>query len=152
MKTENSNEQSVSQIKVVIEKRLQSISSKNIEDAVSNYSENVLLFDVVGPLSRTGSDTAKQRFKECVTNMESPVGYDVQDVHIKVANNVAFCYSLNHISATKIDGVKLDMWWRETLCFEKIDNSWLIVHVHSSVPMDPESGKSSVTLKPDNKD
>lgn len=149
MKSENINEQNISEIKVVIEKRAQAVRIKNIEDAVSNYAENVLLHDVVGPLSRTGSETAKQRLKEWVSIFENPVGYDMQDINIKAIDNLAFCSSLNHVLATKKDGAKLDMWWRETLCFEKKDNNWFIVQVHSSVPMNPETGKASVTLKPE---
>ncbi len=151
MNAEKINEKNISQIQGVIEKRAQATRTKDIENALSNYAENVLLFDVVGPLQKTGAQVAKQRLEEWVSTMESPVGFEVSHINIKASDTIAFCSSLNHVLSTKIDGSKLDMWWRETLCFEKKNDNWVIVQVHSSVPMDPESGKASVTLKPGDK-
>jgi SnoaL-like domain len=61
---------------------------------------------------------------------------------------VAFSHSLRHVSAAKPDGGKLDVWWRTTICFRKIDGKWMITHLYSSVPFDPETGKASFDLKP----
>jgi PhnB protein len=35
--------------------------------------------------------------------------------------------------ATTIGGEKVDLWFRETLGFRKIDGRWTITHEHSSV-------------------
>jgi ketosteroid isomerase-like protein len=61
---------------------------------------------------------------------------------------VAFSLSLNRVNATKTDGKRLDMWWRATVCYRKIDGKWMVTHEHSSVPFDEESGKASLDLKP----
>jgi ketosteroid isomerase-like protein len=37
------------------------------------------------------------------------------------SNDAAFSYGLNHAVGTKIDGGELDMWWRATICYRKID-------------------------------
>ncbi len=151
MKPSTDQSSDFSKIETILKHRIEAIKSQDIENAVSNYAENVLLFDVVGPLQKTGAQVAKQRLEEWLSAMESPVGYEVSHINIKASDTIAFCSSLNHVLSTKIDGSKLDMWWRETLCFEKKNDNWVIVQVHSSVPMDPESGKASVTLKPDDK-
>jgi ketosteroid isomerase-like protein len=61
---------------------------------------------------------------------------------------VAFCHSLNGINATKTDGGKVDMWVRATGGLRKVDGTWKVTHLHSSVPFDVESGKASLDLKP----
>ena len=61
--------------------------------------------------------------------------YEMSDLKITAANNLAFCFSLNHIVANKTNGGKLDMWWRETVCYRRLNGMWLITHVHSSVPL-----------------
>jgi hypothetical protein len=54
---------------------------------------------------------------------------------------VAFGASLNRVNGTKTDGTKVDMWWRSTVGYRKIDGRWLITHRHDSVPFDMETGE-----------
>jgi ketosteroid isomerase-like protein len=44
-----------------------------------------------------------------------------------------FARCLNRMMATTIGGEKVDLWFRETLGFRKIDGRWTITHEHSSV-------------------
>ena len=65
-----------------------------------------------------------------------------------MGDDVAFSHSLNHVSATTKDGQRLDMYWRATVCFRKLDGSWTVTHTHSSVPFDMETGQASLDLEP----
>jgi ketosteroid isomerase-like protein len=47
-----------------------------------------------------------------------------------------------------LNGHKTDYWERLTCCFQKINNTWLIVHEHVSLPADLKEGKAVMTLKP----
>lgn len=82
------------------------------------------------------------------SSFQGPIGYEMRDLSITTGDGVAFCHSLNRVSATRTDGKKLDMWWRATVCYCKIDGKWMITYEHSSVPFDVESGKASLDLKP----
>lgn len=46
---------------------------------------------------------------------QGSIGYEMRDLSITASDDVAFCNKLNLVSATKADGGKLDMWWRDTL-------------------------------------
>ena len=72
----------------------------------------------------------------------------MRDLSFATGDGVAFSHSLNRVSATRTHGKKLDMWWRSTVCYRKIDGRWLVTHEHNSVPFDVESGKASLDLKP----
>jgi ketosteroid isomerase-like protein len=61
---------------------------------------------------------------------------------------VAFGHSLKRVSATTTDGQKLDMWWRATICYRRIDGAWMVTHEHASVPFDVASGRASLDLEP----
>jgi ketosteroid isomerase-like protein len=65
-----------------------------------------------------------------------------------VGDGVAFSHSLNHVSGTLADGRQRNMWWRETACYEKLDGTWMVTHVHDSVPFNSDTGKPSLELKP----
>jgi len=89
-----------------------------------------------------------QRAEAWFSTFRGPIGFDLLDLRIVVGAEVAFAHSLNHVHGTVADGRELDMWWRETLCFEKLGGRWMITHAHDSVPFDAETGKASLGLKP----
>ena len=70
------------------------------------------------------------------------------ELNVSGGDDVAFCHCLNHVDATRMQGGKLDMFWRATLCCRKIDGKWMITHEHNSVPFDMETGRASISLKP----
>jgi ketosteroid isomerase-like protein len=50
--------------------------------------------------------------------------------------------------ATTTNGSKVELWFRQTLGFRKIDGQWRITHEHSSVPFYMDgSYKAAVDLK-----
>jgi ketosteroid isomerase-like protein len=74
--------------------------------------------------------------------------YVMRDLTITAGDEVAFSRSLNHLTGTRTDGEKTDVWVRATVCFRKIDGQWKVTHEHISVPYDMETFKASVHLKP----
>lgn len=136
------------QIRRLIEDKIQAVRAKDIDGATSNYAPDVLSFDVVNGLQYVGSDAIRKRLEEWFSSFQGPIGFEIRDLSITSGDKVAFSHSLNHVSATTIGGVKLDMWWRETACYRRLDGKWVITHQHSSVPFDVKSGKASLDLKP----
>jgi ketosteroid isomerase-like protein len=112
------------------------------------YAEDVLLFDVVDPLQYTGAKEVRQRMEGWFSTFSGNIGYEVSGLKISAGEDIAVCHRLNHVSAETLSGGKLDMWWRDTVCFNKINGRWLITHKHSSVPFNTDTGKASTGLKP----
>ena len=135
-------------IRGLIEDKIKAVRAKDIDGATSNYAPDVLSFDVVNPLQNIGLDAIRKRLKEWLSSFQGSIDFDIRDLSITAGDGVAFCHSLNHVSATKMDGGELDMWWRETACYRKIDDRWIITHQHSSVPFDMKTGKAALDLKP----
>lgn len=136
------------QIHRLIEDKIKAVRAKDVDAATSHYALDVLSFDVINPLRYIGSDAIKKRLGDWFSSFQGSIGFEISDLSITVGGDVAFSHSLNHVSATKADGVKLDMWWRETACYCKLEGRWTITHQHTSVPFDVESGKASLDLKP----
>jgi ketosteroid isomerase-like protein len=107
-----------------------------------------LSFDVVNPLQHRGSDASKKRAKEWFSSFEGLIDYEIRDLTITAGDDIAFSHGLSHVSATRTDGGQLNMWWRTTVCFRKIDGKWMVTHEHNSVPFDAATGKASLDLKP----
>ncbi|MDQ3779565.1 MAG: nuclear transport factor 2 family protein [Chloroflexota bacterium] len=115
---------------------------------MANVAPDVVSFDIVNPLRYRGADAGRDRLEEWFASFQGPIDYELRDLSIAAGDDVAFCYSLNRVSGTKLDGEKIVMWWRATVCYRKIRGRWLVTHEHSSVPFDVESGKASLDLTP----
>ena len=135
-------------IRGLIENRAKAVRAKDIDGATSHIAPDILSFDVVNPLQSIGSDALRKRAQEWFSSFEGPIGYELRDLSITVGDDVAFSHSLNRVNAMRTDGKKLDMWWRATVCYRKIDGNWMVTHEHNSVPLDVGSGKASLDLKP----
>jgi ketosteroid isomerase-like protein len=136
------------EIRTLIENRVQAVREKNVDKAMQFFTANVLSFDVVGPLRFSGAATIRQRVEEWFGSFEGPIGFDVDELNISASGDVAYSHSLNHVNAAKTDGKTLDMWWRSTVGYRKLNGGWVILHEHNSVPFDVASGKVSLDLKP----
>ena len=136
------------QIRGLIENKIKAVRAKDVDGATSGYAPDVLSFDVVNPLRYIGADAIRKRLEGWFSSFQGSIGFEISDLSITVGDAIAFSHCLSHVSATKAGGGKLDMWWRETACYRRIEGKWLITHQHSSVPFDVESGKASLDLKP----
>lgn len=137
-----------SRIRALIRDRANAIRSRDADRSVAAYATDLLLFDVINPLQYCGRDTVRQRAAEWLASFQGPLGYEMRDLTIDAGDDVAFSHSLNRVTATKSDGDRLDMWWRATVCYRKINGEWKVTHEHNSVPIDVNSGKPALDLKP----
>lgn len=148
MTTANSKAIDEAEIRKLMDENAKAVRTKDINTSVSNYSPDIVSFDVVNPLQKFGLAACRKRAEGWFSSFEGPIGYEIRDLSITTGDDVAFCHSLNHVNGTKTDGGEIDMWWRATVCYRKIDGRWIVVHEHNSVPFDVESGKASLDLKP----
>lgn len=142
------NKVSEAEISALIEDNLKAVRAKDLDRATAHYAPDVFLFDVINPLHYTGSEALRKRLEQWFSSFHGPIGYEMRDRNITAGEDVAFCHSLNQVKGTKTDGQEIEMWWRATVCYRKIDGKWRVTHGHSSVPFDGESGKASLDLKP----
>jgi ketosteroid isomerase-like protein len=124
------------------------VRAKDINALVSHYAGHVLSYDVVNPLQSTGPEAIGKRLQEWFSSFQGPIGFEFRDLDIAASTDLAFCHGLSHVNGTKIDGAKLNMWYRTTACYCKIDGKWMITHEHDSVPFNTENGKASLDLEP----
>jgi len=148
MTTENFDTTEEAEIRALVNDRLVAIRLKNVNQLMYGYAPGILSFDVVGPLQYSGPEAIKARMEEWFSTFKGNIGLELSDLSIAAGKDVAFQCGLSHVSGTKIDGGELDMWWRETIGYQKIDGNWIITHQHSSVPFDVKSGKASLDLQP----
>jgi ketosteroid isomerase-like protein len=139
---------SEAEIRELLEARAAAVRAKDVAGVIEHLAPEVLAYDVVGPLRYLGSGQLRQRAQQWFSSFRGPLGYEIRDLCISAGEDMAFSHSLNRVVGTLADGTRLDMWWRSTAGFRKIDGRWRITHEHNSVPLDPKTGKASLDLQP----
>lgn len=136
------------QIRALIAEQAEAIRAKDVTGSVSAYASDVLLFDVVNPLRSVGAGALRRRLAQWFASFAGPIGYELRDLAIAADAEVAFSHGLHQVRGTTTDGHELDMWWRATVCWRRVDGDWKISHQHASVPFDVGSGQASLDLAP----
>jgi uncharacterized protein (TIGR02246 family) len=148
MPSESSNVTNEAQIRALIEAQVTAVHAKDIDGLMTDHAPDLLSFNVVDPLRYIGLDAVKQRAEAWFSSFQGSIGYEMRDLSVTAGDDVAFCHYLYRVSGTQTGGANVDMWVRATVCCRKIDGTWSVVHEHTSVPFDPDSGKASLDLKP----
>jgi ketosteroid isomerase-like protein len=79
---------------------------------------------------------------------DGPIQIDARDVSLTVEGDLAFVSALNRMRGRQ-GGEDRDLWYRTTMCIQKISGQWQIVCDHSSVPFYMDgSYRAAVDLKP----
>jgi uncharacterized protein (TIGR02246 family) len=135
-------------IQGLLDNAIKSLRDRNIEDLMSLYAQEVVAFDIAPPLRYVGAEAFRKLWEEVFSVYQGPIHYEIHVLDITVGDDVAFAYSLNRMSGTLNTGQKTDYWLRWTACFRKINGKWLIVHHQNSVPVDLQTGRAMLSLKP----
>jgi uncharacterized protein (TIGR02246 family) len=137
------------QIREVIESWAKAIRGKDMEGAIACLAPEVLTFDLAPPLQHEGLSAIRRGLEEWFPTWKGPIGLEVHGLRVTAGGHVAYCTSLQHMSGTKTNGEKPDLWYRSTLCLQKIDGSWRIAHEHASTPFYMDgSNRAALDLKP----
>ena len=148
MTVEDDKQNDEAVIQRLLDDGIRSLRDKNIEGVMSPYAPEVVTFDIVPPLCYIGADALRKLWEEVFLVSQGPIDYELHYLSITVGHDVAFSHSLNRISGTMNTGQKTDLWLRWTACLRKINGKWLIVHHQNSVPVDVETGRAVLDLKP----
>jgi ketosteroid isomerase-like protein len=145
---ETGEETTEAEIRGVVEAWARAIRSKDADGVVSRLTNDPVRFDLAPPLQ--AGESIKDELGEWFAGFRGDIGYEYRDLRITAATDVAYAHCFVRISGTKVDGELVDVWVRETLCFRKGHDRWLISHVHESVPFYMDGSlKAAVDLKPD---
>lgn len=122
--------------------------AKDVKLMMSLFSSEIVSFDIIPPLQYAGSDAYTKVWEETFALFQDPIDIEIQGLKITSDNDLAFSYCFLRMNATTKSGHKINYWERLTCCFKKIDDNWLIVHEHVSLPADLKNGKAVMNLKP----
>ncbi|MFC0431459.1 nuclear transport factor 2 family protein [Kutzneria buriramensis] len=119
----------------IIKDRVRAVTEKDAQALAAPHAEDVVLFDVLGPLHAKGNDAEDERVRSWLGGYDGPIDYEITDLRVVSGDDVAFAHYLVHLAGTLHSGGIVDMWTRATVCFERRDGDWVITHEHNSAPL-----------------
>jgi len=112
------------------------------------YGPDVVAFDAIQTLRFVGREAYAGHWQYCMTLCPGPMIFELHDITIHVAGELAFCHYLSRCGSGDDKGEEQAGWMRATICLRQIDGHWKVLHEHFSAPFDVESGKALLALQP----
>jgi ketosteroid isomerase-like protein len=137
-----------SEISALLDRRSDTIRTKDIDRLLSFYSPDVVYFDLVPPLQYVGSDALRGRFQHWFDSYHGSIGQDIHDLTISAGEPVAIASMLIRSGGTLKNGNQVEFWVRATSVLRQSNDGWLIAHEHISLPVDVATGRAVTDLKP----
>jgi ketosteroid isomerase-like protein len=138
------------EIRAFLDARLAGLAAKDAEAVVRGYAGDAVLFDLPPPLVQPLAELHDPaRLQVWFDSWDGPIAVEQADVAVRTAGDLAVAFGLLHLWGKRTDGSEGDFWFRSTLCLERRDGGWSIVHEHNSFPMLMDgSGKAATEQLP----
>jgi len=143
--------QDEAQIRQLVTEKEALMRAKDADGLVSQYAPEIVQFDLAPPLQHSGPAVLDPSgVRAWFSTFDGPLDYEVRDLAVTAGENVAFCTSLERLTATPQGSAEsFTLWVRSTVGLRKIDGTWRITHEHSSTPFYMDgSFQAAVDLQP----
>lgn len=133
------------EIEVLMTEWSEALQQKDAELMAHYYSEDAKVFDIG---SQTESREAyKNLWINCFPYFNDNLHIERQQITIHAADGVGFLYGYSRISGAQTDDPAAQAWCRMTVCYQKIKDTWKVVHEHISMPIDFEKNKPILLME-----
>ena len=120
-------------IRQLIEDWAASVRNADMEAILAQHADDIVMYDVPKPFQSVGI-AAYRKTWDTFFACTKPNVFDIQELSIVADKNVAFCFATMKCAdkSNSADYVELD--FRLTVGLKKMNDRWIIVHEHHSVP------------------
>ncbi|MFI7596270.1 YybH family protein [Actinoplanes sp. NPDC049681] len=136
------------EIRSLVLNRAAAVAAKDPEAMLKDNAPDIVEYSLAPPLRQSASTT--EGVTAWLGTFQGPMSMEVTDLAITVGGDVAYCTSLNCLTATPAGQAEsFSLWFRATLGLCKREGRWLVTHEHLSVPFEMDgSFRASIDLKP----
>jgi uncharacterized protein (TIGR02246 family) len=106
---------------------------RDYEGVLAHHAPDMLMFDVPPPFQSEGLEAYRKTWDLFFHSMADPPTFDFSDIRITIGEDLAFATAHGKCLSREKTGIE-EVHFRLTMCFQKRDGKWLIVHEHHSLP------------------
>jgi ketosteroid isomerase-like protein len=121
-------------IRELVEGWASAVRRKDLAAILLNHSANMLMFDVPPPLASKGLEAYGKTWDLFFSWARDPIVFDITEMDIAAGDDVAFVMALMRCAGTESNGQTSELDFRLTIGLRKIEDQWIVVHEHHSIP------------------
>jgi len=122
------------QIKALVENWAGAVRDKDLNGIMAWHHQDIVMYDVPPPFKSVGLEAYKKTWDLFYSCEQGENSFQIADIHVIAGEEVAFCYTDMTCAYFDIDKRWIDLDFRLTIGFKKIDGKWWFIHEHHSVP------------------
>jgi ketosteroid isomerase-like protein len=120
----------VARIRQLMGEWAETVRNKDANALMRFYTPDVVVFDVVPPVSYTGIERHRQNWQQWFDSVPGPIHFEMDIIDIVADGDIAYAFCVNRVG----QGEQANEV-RATVCHRRVDGEWLAVHEHASVPL-----------------
>jgi len=138
------------EIRQLVQERAAAVAAKDAKAMLAHNAPTPVQYTLAPPLRQPEDGRGVEQVEGWLATFQGPMSMEIRDLEITAGGDIAFCTSLNCLTATPVGQPEsFSLWFRATLGLRKIDGSWQVVHEHESVPFEMDgSFRASIGLAP----
>jgi ketosteroid isomerase-like protein len=129
---------------------IKAFAAKNLDNALAAYvqDESLFVFDAIPPRQYVGIKAWRADNEAFVGIFQGPLKAEMSDLSVTANGKLGFGHNIQRFSGTDKNGKPIDMTFRVSDGYKKINGKWMIVEEHISFPVDIATGKADLSSKP----
>jgi uncharacterized protein (TIGR02246 family) len=139
----NASGDPTAEIKSLMDAWRKALASKDLDALLKHYDTEVRFFDAVPPHQHRGAEAYRRTWEQMMPFLPQSLGSDVRELEITAEGNVAFASCLQRLTNRATNEAATCGWVRVTLCFQRKEGTWRVVHEHVSVPFNPQNAQAA---------
>lgn len=147
MTTANTLTTNEAEIRQLVADQQRAICTKDLDQIMSHYAAEIVIFDVKPPFQTKGREAVRQLWEDCLPCFPDAFEMETRDLTIVANDEIGTAHWLFRFKGEQ-DHPAMQMWMRATAVCQKQQSTWQILHEHISVPFDPSNAHAVFTLDP----
>jgi uncharacterized protein (TIGR02246 family) len=136
------------QIRQLMEDWRSALANRDLDKLVQHYSPDVLFFDVIPPYQIRGVAAYRRTWEQMFPHLPPRISVQQRDVEITVGGDLAISHFITRLVDADTNENAAAGWVRVTVCYQRQQGAWRVIHEHVSVPFDSMTGKATFTPEP----
>lgn len=131
------------QIRQIIDDWRSALCARDVDRLLSHYAPDVLFFDAVPPFQHRGADAYRRTWEAMFDFLPPRLGSERRDEEIVVSDDLAVMHCLQRLTNADTGEAATCGWVRVTVCYQRQQGAWRVIHEHISIPFDPATSQAA---------
>jgi uncharacterized protein (TIGR02246 family) len=143
MTTPGNSVEDEASIRKLLEQWERALVARDLDGMLALYAPDVVFFDAVPPYQRKGAAEYRAAWENMMPHLPPDLAVETREAGLVVSGEAAFAHCLTLLSNAKTGEPATCGWVRVTICFQRRQGQWRVVHEHVSVPFDPVTSQAA---------